>query len=242
MRCAAWLVVCVGLGALAIPGGALVGQTVEGRVVDATTGAPVPVALVTLVDASGRGRGATAADSAGAYRLPVPGPGSYVLRAEALGYERYESDSFSVEATDGVLPMDLPLRAVPLPIRGVEVSADQVNRRLRDFLGMSPGLLRVRPIASSTIERHAQRGETMSEMIRWLQIPNLQVISTRQGPCYQHRGRGCLPIYLDGARLSRSSPYALPLEMMSTVVIVLPNETVAWPEGAVHVFSIGFMR
>jgi hypothetical protein len=227
---------------LAISGDVALGQAVAGRVLDAATRAPVPVALVTLVDGSGSSRGATAADSAGAYRLDVPSPGSYVLRAEALGYERYESPAVAVEAGDGIVSVDLLLRAVPIPIRGVEVSAEQVNRRLRAFLGMAPGLLRVRPIGSATIERHAERGESLGEMVRWLQIPNLQVLSTRQGPCYQHRGRGCMPVYLDGVRLSRSSPYALPLEMMSTVVILLPTETVAWPEGAVHVFTIGFMR
>ena len=86
------------------------------------------------------------------------------------------------------------------------------------------------------------RGGGLPEMIRALQIPNMQVLRTSDGPCYQHRGRGCLPVYLDGTRLSRSSPGGMPLEMIGTVVILLPNEVIAYPAGAVHLYTVGFIR
>jgi hypothetical protein len=61
------------------------------------------------------------------------------------------------------------------------------------------------------------RGANISEMIDRLNIPNLQVFRTREGPCYQFRGRGCLPVHLDGARLGPASVSTIPLEMLSTV-------------------------
>jgi hypothetical protein len=107
---------------------------------------------------------------------------------------------------------------------------------------MSPAQLRIRPVRSPAIQGHAMRGANISEMIDRLNIPNLQVFRTREGPCYQFRGRGCLPVHLDGARLGPASVSTIPLEMLSTVVVLLPSETVAYPLGAVHLFSTGFMR
>jgi hypothetical protein len=94
----------------------------------------------------------------------------------------------------------------------------------------------------STLQTYAARGYNLPSMVVDLQIPSLRVLASREGPCYQFRNRGCLPVYLDGARLTRSTPGGLPLEMMGTVVILLPNELVAYPEGAVHVYTIGFLR
>lgn len=79
-------------------------------------------------------------------------------------------------------------------------------------------------------------------MIRGLGIPNLQVTGSRQTPCFQFRNRGCLPVYLDGARLTRFSTRDVPLEMLGTAIVLLPNETAAYPAGGVHLFSVGFLR
>ena len=62
------------------------GQVVRGRVVEAETGAPVPGAIVRLLDASGAGVAAVLADSAGRYRLAAPAAGTYQLRAERVGF------------------------------------------------------------------------------------------------------------------------------------------------------------
>lgn len=221
---------------------AAVAQTIEGRVDDAGNGRPVANALLRLVDGSGDALVATAADSVGRYRLTAPGPGRYRIEAEQLGYEAYRSGPVDVQDASEVRRVDVTLQPSPIPIGGMEVSTDVVNRRLRQVLGISPGQLRIRPIRSGTIRDHAERGDDLSEMMIWQRIPNLQVLRTREGPCYQFRGRGCLPVYLDGARVNRSSISMLPLEILSTVVVLLPNEVIAYPSGAVHLYSIGFMR
>lgn len=231
--------VAAGMVTVLLPS-ALDAQAVRGRIVDAENDRPVAGAVVQLLNPAGEAVGAAAADSLGRYLIPAGEPGRYRLRAELLGYQPQETSPFHVE-TDTVV-VDLRVTARPIPIEGVEVSADQVNRRLRQFLGMSPGQLRIRPIRNTTIRSHANRGNDLTEMIASANIPNLQSLRTREGPCYQFRARGCLPVYLDGARLSRRSVPELPLEMLSTVVVLLPNESISYPEGAVHLLTLGFMR
>lgn len=218
------------------------GQVVRGRVFDTATGRVVPSAVLRLVDGAGEVRQAFAADSTGVYVIALPEAGTYRVSAERLGYERYQSEPFEVREAADVVTIDVGLRPTPIPISGVEVTTDRVNRRLREFLGLSPGQLRIKPILSATIRDHAARGNGLSEMIRWQQIPNLQVLPSRDGACYQFRGRGCMPVYLDGARLTRAPNSSLPLEMLGTVVVLLPSEVIAYPAGAVLVFTTGFMR
>lgn len=221
-----------------VAGGA---QSVEGRLRDAQTGVPIPHAVIRLVDVEGEGRAASAADSLGRYRVVAPEPGVYRIRAEQLGYQALETAPFELVDSMATRTLDMTLSASPIPVRGVDVTTDAVNRRIRQTLGISPELLRVRPLRSPTIRDHVRRGNGLSEMMSLQQIPNFRVLRSRQGPCYQFRASGCLPVFLDGARLNRASVPMLPLEMVSTVVILLPNEVIAYPSGAVHLFSVGFM-
>ncbi len=232
------LILCCALTGWAAPA---TGQSVLGTVVDGQTGRPVGAALLTLRSGDDAAVAATVGDAQGRFQLPDADPGTYRLHVEALGYEAFRSDPVRVAAGEPV-EVTLRLTAAPIPIRGVEVSNDVVNRRIRDFVGMSPGLLRLRPIRANTISDQAAMGRSLSDVIERAAFPNLEVLRTRDGPCYRFRGRGCLPIYLDGARLNRSWGSVLPLEMVHTVVVVLPTETVAFPEGAVHVLTRGVMR
>lgn len=234
-----WSVAAAAVTAL-LPSALDAQAVVRGRIVDAQNDRPVADAVVQLLNPAGEPVRAAAADSLGRYLIPVPEPGRYRLRAEILGYQPQETSPFQV-ATDTVV-VDLRVTARPVPIEGVEVSADRVSRRLRQFLGMSPGQLRIRPIRDATIRSHAERGNDLTEVMASANVPNLQALRTREGPCYQFRGRGCLPVYLDGARLNRRSVPELPLEMLSTVVVLLPNESIPYPEGAVHLLTLGFMR
>lgn len=217
-------------------------QTVQGRVSDMQNGQPISGARVRLIDEAGEGRGATASDRTGRFTLSAPREGVYRVRVEQLGYVTLESEPFDARGSTGMVTLDLSMQPAPLAIEGVEVSADVVNRRIRQFLGTSTSLLRVRPISVTTIRENARRGSGLSDMLERQPIAGLQVLRSRQGPCYQMRGRGCLPVYLDGARLAPEAIATLPLEMFGSVVVVLPNELVAYPAGAVHLLTLGFMR
>lgn len=214
---------------------------VFGVAFDSSNRRPVGGVLVRLVDAAGDTVAVTAADSTGGFRIVASPSEGYRLRGDALGYRSSESRTFDIVESD-TLSVDLAMQPAPIAVRGIEVSAEQTNRRLRQFFGISPGQLRIRPVQQPTIEDHVLRGHDVSEMMRWRQIPNLQVLRSQQGPCYQYRGRGCMPVYLDGTRMSQRAIPEIPLEMLNTIVLLLPSETTAYPEGAVHLFSRGFMR
>ena len=217
-------------------------QTVQGRVLDGATARPVSGAVVRLLDAAGDTVAVTVSDSVGAYRLQASAPGRFRLRTVQLGYQPAESAPFDLRADTTVVSLDVRMEAAPVPIQGVEVTTDQANRRLRQFFGFSPGQLRVRPIRAPTLADHASRGDDLSDVVRWASVPNLQVQVTREGPCYRFRGRGCLPVYLDGTRMNPRGVPEIPLQMLGTVVVLLPSEAIAYPNGAVHLFSSGFMR
>lgn len=216
-------------------------QVVQGRVSDASTERGVPNSVVRLLNVRGDSRAAATTDSLGFYRMLVPAAGNWTLRAEQLGYDPTSSREMVVQESSDTVVVDLVLRPTPIPIRGVEVSTDRVNQRLRQFLGASPGQLRVRPIRYQAIRDQAMRGRVLSDLVEAQGIPNLRVLPGRTGPCYQHRGRGCVPVFLDGARLTRAPNSSLPLEMLGAIVILLPNELIAYPEGAVLLFTTGFV-
>ncbi|MDX1493811.1 MAG: carboxypeptidase-like regulatory domain-containing protein [Longimicrobiales bacterium] len=230
------------LGALLFFAGPGHAQTIQGRVLDAGNRRPVDGAIVRLLDFRSDTVAVTAADSLGRFRLEFPDGGRFRLLGTRLGYRASESPVFDAPLQADTIVVDLRMEPAPLPVPGVEVTTEQTNRRLRQFLGMSPGQLRIRPIQSRTIDDHVVRGHDLSEMMSWLQVPNLQVLRTREGPCYQLRGRGCLPVYLDGTPMTPRSVPSLPLEMLNSIVILLPSESTAYPAGAVHLFTRGFMR
>lgn len=65
---------------------ALAAQAVEGTVVDAQSGAPIPGALVSLLSSDGQARARALADEAGRFTLRADAAGRYQLRAERVGY------------------------------------------------------------------------------------------------------------------------------------------------------------
>src|SRR5262245_4783342 len=62
------------------------GQTIIGKVLDDSNGAPIRVADVQLLDTEGTARARAVSDTAGLFRLVAPVPGKYTLRAALIGY------------------------------------------------------------------------------------------------------------------------------------------------------------
>jgi hypothetical protein len=94
---------------------AVSGQAVEGRVVDADAGQPVPSARVMIVDRTGGQVGSALADSTGRFRIAVRWPGRYWLQSEALGYARSMSGPLDVRA-DEIVEIELGLTVEPIPL------------------------------------------------------------------------------------------------------------------------------
>lgn len=235
--------VAVGTMMAALTPSAALAQTFEGRVVDEAGDAPVATAVVRLVDEDGEQRAVTVADSSGHYRLGAPGPGVYRLQAERIGYEDLETPLLEAPTPDGAYPVDLLMRRSPIPIAGLEVSTEQVDRQLHLVMGISPATLRWDPVGEDALVRHVERAHDLTDVMRWGSYAGIEVREPRVGdPCYHVRRYGCLDVYLDGFRLTPETYDLVPLEALRTIVVVHPSESIAFPRGAVLMYTPGWLR
>lgn len=231
-----------GLVALAPPA-SVEAQVFHGRVVDGEDDRAVASALVRLVREDGGEGGVTAADSSGFYRLAAPEPGVYRLVAERLGYHDFETPLLDAADPDGVYPIDLLMRRAPVPIRGLEVSTEQADREIRLMIGMHPRSLRFEPIRQGEIRSHVERAHDLSGLLRWRNTAGLVVIERPpDGPCYQVRARGCLPVYLNGFRMNPELVPLIPLDMLETIVVLYPKESMQYETGAVLLYTEAWLR
>jgi len=220
-------------------------QAFAGRVVEEGSDRRLTTALVRLMDTEGRQIAVTVADGVGEYTLAAPRPGDYRIVAEHLGYEPFRTPLLAVEDPKGVYPVDLAMTQAPLPIRGLTVVADRlaaIEREVRLDIGMSPRSLRVGPMFRSVIEEHLAKGHQLEDMVRWSNLPGIVVKQTSDGPCFEYRSRGCLRVLLNRMPLPPELVPTVSLEVAETVVIVLPNETILHPEGAVILYTSGWIR
>lgn len=235
------------LGALLTPTPALA-QTFQGRVVEEGTDAPVPTTLVRLLDEEGDPLGISIADPDGAYRLEAPEPGVYRLEAERSGYETFHTPLLEAGAADGTYPIDLVMRADPYELPGFTVETNRVtdeeaDREIRLMLGVSVASLRFRPIGFEEIQDHVDKGHSLVDVMRWTNNAGLIVSRRLDGPCFSVRGRGCLPVYLNGLPLHRDFVEAAPLDMVYRIVIVTPTDPVMpYGGGAVLLYTEAWLR
>lgn len=217
-------------------------QTIQGRVIDASDGRGVATAIVRLVDESSEQRAVSVADSSGAYRIAAPGPGVFRLKAERIGYVTMETPLLEAELPDRLYPLDLVMEASPVPIPGLEVTTEQVDRQLQLLTGIDPRAMRWDPIRDEALRRHVERAHDLTALMRWGNFASIEVRESPDGPCYLARRYGCLPVYLDGFSLSPETFDVVPLDMLNTVVVLAPNESIAYPRGAVLMYSAGWIR
>lgn len=220
----------------------LLAQTVEGRVLDEEDDRPVATAVVRLVDGDGEQRAVAAADSEGRYSLAVPEPGIYRLRAERIGYEAMETPLLEMGRRDGMYPLDLLVRRAPVPIEGLEVTNREMDRQVRLLTGLSPASLRWKPLRRADLRSHVDRAHDLTALIRWGNYVGIEVIEYDDGPCYLKRGYGCLPVYLDGFALTPETFDLVPLDMLHSVMVLGPNESIQYPSGGVLMYTPGWVR
>lgn len=108
-------------------------QSVIGRVVDASSGAPIPTAEVALMEAGGRPVALGVTDSTGWFRLRLAEAGVYQLAASGPGYEELTSDSVQVDPGEELV-LELRLGPRPYEVEGIEVvTRRMVPGPIRDF-------------------------------------------------------------------------------------------------------------
>lgn len=225
---------------LSLPGSASA-QVFQGRVLEGGD-VPVATALVRLLDADGKDVAFVLADSGGVYRLAAPAPGTYRLVAERLDFASTPTPLLAVENPDGIYPVDLVGRRVPVPIAGVEVTVQrqrELERAVHLLVGVNPRSLRTPPIPRRVIEDHLAKGHTLVDLVRWSNAP-ITVMGFGRNTCFQYR-RGCMSVYLNGVRVGADFWDTLPLDMLETIVVVGSNETIQYGP-SIHLYTAGWLR
>lgn len=242
-----WSTTALALAALVVAA-PLHAQTFQGRVVEDGTDAPVPTALVTLLDEEGEELGVSIADSSGFYRIGADEPGVYRLQAERIGYETVQTPLLEAGLEDGTYPVDIVLRTDPYELPGFtvmtnRVSDEEADREIQLMLGLDPASLRYRPIDFETIQDHVAKAHTLTDLMRWRNNAGLVVSRTTDGPCFSLRRRGCLPVYLNGLPIRRDFVEGVPLDMIYRIVILSPTDgTMASGGGAVLLYTEAWLR
>jgi hypothetical protein len=114
------LLLCLGLA-----GGLHAQATVVGKLVEAASGAPIPGALVRLLDASDTERAWSLSDSDGGFHLEGGIAEEYRIEVERIGFETWRSEVLSLPAS-GMLR-----RVFQVPIRPVVLSGIRVRGEAR---------------------------------------------------------------------------------------------------------------
>lgn len=233
-----------GLVAVSFPATPASAQQLLGRVIEEGTSRGVPAVLVRLIDEADEARALSITDSLGAYVLGVPGAGEYRITTEAFGYETFLSPPLAVGEQPSYR-VDVEVARAPLPVPGLVVSAERMaalERGLRLILGVSPRSLRNEPILRAEIEDHLDRAHGITDLIRWSNLPSIVTRESTDGPCFQWRARGCIPVYLNGMPVAQDMVSMLPLDMVETIVVVQPNETIAYNGGAILLYTAAWIR
>jgi hypothetical protein len=203
MRAALLALIVLALGAPSAAGHA---QLIRGRVVDATTLRPIGEVDVILSDSSGGQRRRVLADSVGQFRLLLPGPGSYGLRAEHLGYQTTVISGLRAASAEEIeLELRMGIEAIPIePLFVIARRRERLGRLSeyydrRDF-NQKLGLGRF--VTREDIERRMAM-ET-ADLLRT--VPGVRVLGQSRAVVIGRQGGACTPaVFVDGMQMNRGT-------------------------------------
>ena len=145
------LVLCATVGGMSVLFAATAlaqdGGTISGRVIDATTNAPIPSAQVQIV---GTARGGTTAED-GRFRIPSVRPGVYQVRVLRIGYQA-GTQSVTVANTQAI-SLEYSLTPVAITLDQVVTLATGETTRKREQ-GNVVGTLTPEPATLATAGQH----------------------------------------------------------------------------------------
>jgi hypothetical protein len=169
MRASVLIAALLGLVATVGTAGPLASQTIRIRVVAGDAQRPVPGALLSLQAASGRPVAQTLTDETGRAVLQAPGPGSYRIRADRIGYSGTVTDPFTIaDGAPAPIVVTMPDTRVLLP----ELTVRSTRRACR--LDQESGT------ALATVWDEARKALTGTRLTRAVQPPELDVTTFEQ--------------------------------------------------------------
>ena len=166
-------------------------QVLRGRVVEADGGAPVAAARVALAVSGDTVTSSALTDAEGAFVLPAPAPGRYLIEVTRLGYAPQHQGPIAV-GEGKAAQVEVYLRPLPYRLDSVTVTADATSR----FLERVGWYARQRSsfghfLAREEIERrHANR---MTDLLTG--IPGVRLVSDGRVP-------GSVRIQMRGSQLA----------------------------------------
>jgi hypothetical protein len=110
---------------LAPPGAQpLRGQTVQGQLLNRETMEPVEGALVLLLGPQGEEHDGYLTNAAGRFILRAPGPGTYVVRADRIGYETSTSEAFTLSQSQ-IFGLRMEIAETAIQLAELRVEGEQ---------------------------------------------------------------------------------------------------------------------
>ena len=174
-------------------------QTIDGLVLDDSTGAPLAGVRVDLVHKGGGAPATTRTDSTGTFRFEPRPPGTVVLRVRHLSYTPIDSLSLAV-AKDERVEIELRLGHSPILLEPIIVRA-RADEGLAGFRDRMARGAFGRFLGPEDLERRgASRASDLLRMMPGVRIeqgaPGSALVVMRGGAAQ------CLPdIYIDGMRM-----------------------------------------
>jgi hypothetical protein len=168
-------------------------QVIAGRILDASSGAPIEGAAIALFDTLGATHGSAISDSAGGFTVAPPAPGTYVLWISRIGYQTARTRPIEVRSGELVeVQLLLEVRVVELdPLTVVGRRRENLRERdLREF-GERVEYYGERHIGSIKLfTREFLKGWdafTVADLLRFYPTT------------FSSAGRNCVPrVYMDG--------------------------------------------
>lgn len=185
----------------------LAAQTIEGRVFEPEEGTPLPGVHLRLLGLEDRPVASTFSDDSGHFHIRAPGPGSWRLAADLLGYGSAVSDSIPLSEDELVrveirmavdpIRIDDPIVVVGKPPFVAPDIADFNRRRER---GEKMGIGHF--IYGEELERVAGPPSDLLRMVPGVHVSR----GGRGGGQVIHMRGGCVPaVYIDGSQINRFS-------------------------------------
>jgi len=91
------------------------------------------------------------------------------------------------------------------------------------------------------IQEHMAKGHALDDIIRWQNLPSITVKETTDGPCFQYRSRSCIEVFLDGVHVNPELVAVLPLDLVETLVVVMPTESIVYEGGGILLYTSGWI-